>query len=175
MADLKGMKLAIEGRIIGQMIERLGGTPVSLGPPEMHQAAQRGVVDAILLGWVAVGSFKIDEVSRHHLNHVMNGVGAYIYMNKDAYAKLPDKGKAAIDKHSGLAFSKRISEVLEFMNSSQLERVRGLSNHTITQLEPAELERWKAATRPIEQEWIKATPDGEKILAVYRAEYAKVQ
>jgi TRAP-type C4-dicarboxylate transport system substrate-binding protein len=175
MADLKGMKLAIEGRIIGQMIDRLGGTPVALGPPEMHQAAQRGVVDAVLLGWVAVGSFKIDEVSRHHVNHVMNGVGAYIYMNKDAYAKLPDKGKAAIDKHSGLAFSKRISEVLEFMNSSQLERVKGLGNHTITQLEPAELDRWKATTRPIEQEWVKATPDGEKILAVYRAEYAKLQ
>jgi TRAP-type C4-dicarboxylate transport system substrate-binding protein len=175
MDDLKGMKLAIEGRIIGQMIERLGGTPVSLGPPEMHQAAQRGVVDAILLGWVAVGSFKIDEVSRHHLNHVMNGVGAYIYMNKDAYAKLPDKGKAAVDKHSGLAFSKRISDVLEFMNSSQLERVKGLGNHTVTQLAPAELERWKAATKPIEQEWVRATPDGEKILQVYRAEYAKVQ
>ena len=175
LTELKGSKIGIEGRMVGQAIERLGGVPISLGPPEMHQAAQRGVVEAIALGWVAVGSFKIDEVSKYHVNHVLNGVGAYIYMNKESYAALPQKGKDAIDKYSGVAFSHRISQVLEFMNASQLERVKGLSNHTVTQLDPAELERWKAATRPIEQEWIASTPDGAKILSVYRAEYAKVK
>jgi TRAP-type C4-dicarboxylate transport system substrate-binding protein len=175
IAELKGTKIGIEGRMVGTAIERLGGVPISLGPPEMHQAAQRGVVEAVALGWVAVGSFKIDEVSKHHLNHVLNGVGAYIYMNNDAYAKLPQKAQAAIDKHSGIAFSHRISAVLEFMNSSQLERVKGMSNHTVSQLDAAELARWKEITKPIEQEWIKATPDGEKILSVYRAEYAKAE
>ena len=174
LTEIKGSKIGIEGRMLGLAVERLGGVPISLGPPEMHQAAQRGVVEAIALGWVAVGSFKIDEVSKYHLNHVLNGVGAYIYMNKEAYAKLPQKAQAAIDKYSGIAFSHRISAVLEFMNSSQLQRVKGLSNHTVSELDPAELERWKEVTRPIAQEWINSTPDGAKILSVYRAEYAKL-
>jgi TRAP-type C4-dicarboxylate transport system substrate-binding protein len=159
--------------MLGLAVERLGGVPISLGPPEMHQAAQRGVVEAVALGWVAVGSFKIDEVSKHHLNHVLNGVGAYIYMNKESYAALPQKAKDAIDKHSGIAFTRRINPVLSDMNSSQLTRVRGMSSHTVSQLDPAELARWKQVTEPLIQEWITSTPNGAKILEVYRAEYAK--
>jgi TRAP-type C4-dicarboxylate transport system substrate-binding protein len=175
LTQLKGSKIGVEGRMLGLAVERLGGVPISLGPPEMHQAAQRGVVEGLAIGWVAVGSFKIDEVSKYHLNNVLNGVGAYIDMNKDAYAKLPDKAKAAIDKYSGIAFTNRINPVLSDMNSSQLVRVKGLSTHTVSQLTPDELARWKKATEPLIQEWINSTPDGAKILEVYRAEYAKAE
>jgi len=175
LTQMKGSKIGVEGRMLGLAVERLGGVPISLGPPEMHQAAQRGVVEGIALGWVAVGSFKIDEVSKYHLNHVLNGVGAYIVMNKESYAKLPDQAKAAIDKYSGIAFTQRINAVLNDMNASQLVRVKGLANHTVSQLDPAELARWKQATQPLIQEWISATPDGAKILEVYRAEYAKAE
>ena len=175
LTQLKGSKIGVEGRMLGLAMERLGGVPISLGPPEMHQAAQRGVVEGVALGWVAVGSFKIDEVSKYHLNHVLNGVGAYIVMNKDAYAKLPDQAKAAIDKYSGIAFTDRINPVLSDMNSSQLVRVKGMSNHTVSQLDPAELALWKQRTEPLIQEWVSSTPDGAKILEVYRAEYAKAE
>jgi TRAP-type C4-dicarboxylate transport system substrate-binding protein len=175
LTQMKGTKLGVEGRMLGLAVERLGGVPISLGPPEMHQAAQRGVVEGVAIGWVAVGSFKIDEVSRYHLNHVLNGVGAYIVMNKDSYAKLPAQAKAAIDKYSGIAFSHRINAVLNDMNASQLVRVRGMANHTVSQLDGAELARWKQATQPLIQEWINSTPDGAKILDVYRAEYAKAE
>jgi TRAP-type C4-dicarboxylate transport system substrate-binding protein len=173
IAELKGQKISVEARVLGDMLERLGAVPIPLAPPDMHQAAQRGVVDGIAIGWVAVGSFKVDEVTKYHLDVVLNATPAYIYMNKDSYAKLPEAARKAIDKHSGEAFTRRINEVLTFMDTSQLERVSKAPGQTVAKLDPAELARWKEMTRPIEQQWVASTPDGAKVLAAYRAELAK--
>ena len=175
IAELKGQKISVEARVLGQMLEKLGAVPIPLGPPDMHQAAQRGVVDGIALGWVAVGSFKVDEVTKYHIDNVLNATPAYIYMNKDSYAKLPEKARTAIDKHSGDAFTMRINAVLTSMDSSQLERVSKAPGQTVAKLAPAELARWKQITKPIEDEWISATPDGARVLAAYRAELEKLE
>jgi hypothetical protein len=40
-------------------------------------------------------------------------------------------------------------------------------------LDAKELERWVARVTPLIDEWAKATPNGEKILAAFKAEVAK--
>jgi TRAP-type C4-dicarboxylate transport system substrate-binding protein len=175
LADLKGVKLAMEARANAQIIERLGGTPVTMVPPEMYQALQRGVVEGTAIGWMAVGSFKFDEVTSAHLNEVMSTSPAFVFMNRESFAALPEKARAAVDKHSGEAFALRVTKVAGEMEATQIARVAALPNHAMNRLDDAERARWKERTQPLTQEWIDKTPDGAKVLAAYRSELAKLQ
>jgi hypothetical protein len=40
---------------------------------------------------------------------------------------------------------------------------------------PDEAARWRARIAPVVDEWAKRTPDGEIVLAAYRAEIAKIR
>jgi TRAP-type C4-dicarboxylate transport system substrate-binding protein len=95
-------------------------------------------------------------------------------MNKDAYAKLPAKAKAVIDKYSGEAYSARLGKVGDRMDEDGREKTRAHTGHNFTTIDAAELERWKKLFAPVTEEWVRNTPDGEKVLAAYRAEIAKL-
>jgi TRAP-type C4-dicarboxylate transport system substrate-binding protein len=174
MAELAGVKIATTNRVVSQGIQLLGGVPISLMPSELYSAVQRDTVNGVTLSWAAVSVFKVDELTKYELDTPF-GVGpAYYFMNKDAYAKLPDKAKAALDRHSGDPLTARLGKAcFEAGNANKPNLVaRG---HTISELTLDEAERWKARVMPITEEWVKTTPDGPRVLEAYRAEVAKVR
>jgi len=94
-------------------------------------------------------------------------------MNKEAYAKLPDKAKAAVDKHSGRPFSALMGRALDATAALQHDEVAKLPGHPMAHLDAAEAARWTALLNPIADAWVAATPNGAKILAAYKQELAK--
>jgi hypothetical protein len=50
-----------------------------------------------------------------------------------------------------------------------------MAGHTVGELDAAEAARWKQRLTPVTEEWAKATPDGAKVLAAFRAEMANVR
>jgi hypothetical protein len=59
--------------------------------------------------------------------------------------------------------------------SAAVEKVRAMPDHVIKHVPDTELAQWKARVQPIVDEWVKATPNGAKVLAAYRAEIAKIE
>jgi TRAP-type C4-dicarboxylate transport system substrate-binding protein len=175
MEDFKGVKFAVTSRTSGQYLEMLGGVAISMQPSEVYQAMQRGLVGGTALGWPAVPTFKIEEVSKYHLDVFYTVNAGFVFMNKDAYAKLPEKAKAAVDKYSGEAYSARLGKVGDRMDEDGREKTRAHAGHAFTTIDAAELERWKKLFEPVTAEWARTTPDGAKVLAAYRAEIAKLQ
>jgi TRAP-type C4-dicarboxylate transport system substrate-binding protein len=175
MEDFKGLKFAVTSRTSGEYLEMLGGVAINMQPSEVYQAMQRGVVEGTALGWPAVPTFKIEEVSKHHLDVFYTVNPAFVFMNKDAYAKLSGKAKAALDKHSGEAYSRRLGEVTDRMDANGREQTRTHSGQNFTTIDAAELERWKKLFAPVTEEWVKTTPDGAKVLAAFKAEVAKIR
>ena len=53
LADLKGMKISVQGRIAGKTLEALGGTPITLPINEVYAALQRGTIKGSAIGWPA--------------------------------------------------------------------------------------------------------------------------
>jgi TRAP-type C4-dicarboxylate transport system substrate-binding protein len=96
-------------------------------------------------------------------------------MNKATYAKLPDKARAAVDRHSGETFAKRMGAAVEVMEKEGRERVRAMAGHTLAEIDPAEAARWRERIAPVVEEWVKRTPNGAEVLAAYRAEIAKIR
>jgi TRAP-type C4-dicarboxylate transport system substrate-binding protein len=175
LADMKGMKISVEGRVLSQMMPRLGAAPISLQPGELYQSLQRGLVDAVPQGWPSVPTFHLDEVTNFHLEVPLGFNTGYVAINNDSYAKLPPAGKAAIDKFSYKPFVERLIAADDQMQAVGRDATKAMPGQTIAQLDPAEEARWKEAVAPVTEEWVKATPDGAHVLAAFREEVNAVR
>ncbi len=175
LADMKGLKISVEGRVLSTMMPRLGAAPISLQPGELYQSLQRGLVDAVPQGWPSVPTFHLDEVTNFHLEAPLGFNTGYVAMNNETYAKLPQAAHAAIDKLSSAAFVKRLVAADDKMQAVGRDATKAMPGQTIAQLDPAEEARWKAAVEPVTDEWVKATPDGAHVLAAFRDELTAIR
>lgn len=175
LEDLKGMKLSVTNRTAGQVAELLGTAPISLTPADVYQSQQRGVIDGMFQAWTAVQTFKLYEVTNYHLNTPVGQQPAFIFMNKASFAKLPASSQATIDKLSGEPFARRYGKAVDANDMSGLASVKAMAGQNVGDLTPAETARWKERLKPVTDDWVKATPDGAKVLAAFREELANVR
>jgi TRAP-type C4-dicarboxylate transport system substrate-binding protein len=173
MEDLRGMKIATQGIFNSKIMEKFGAAPITLTTTENYQALQRGLVEGVMMGFTGFTQFKLQEVTNHHLVVAFGTPAGFTSMNKEAYERLPERAKAAVDKNSGRPFSARMGAALAATADLQFNQVKAMPDHHFSTLEPNEFERWRRVAVPLIDEWVKATPDGAKILAAYRAEVAR--
>jgi TRAP-type C4-dicarboxylate transport system substrate-binding protein len=173
MEDLRGMKIGTQGTLNSKIMQALGGTPITLTTTENYEALNRNLVDGVQMGFTGFVQFKLQEVTSHHLDVAFGTPAGFTALNKEAYAKLPAKAKAAIDKHSGEPFSARMGRALYNTAELQYNQVRAMPGHSFAKLEPAEFARWKERAKPYVDEWIANTPNGAAIVAAWREELAK--
>jgi TRAP-type C4-dicarboxylate transport system substrate-binding protein len=176
LADMKGLRVAVLSKGGGDIVERLGGAPISTQPSSFYEVLQRRTVDAAVIGWNGLMTFKLTEVSTNHIAFGLDSGGAAVLMNKDAYAKLPAKAKQAIDKNSGFATSQTIGAAWDKLYADAQEAVRKLPGQTIVSLKTEDQQRYmREVAAPLTDEWVKKTPNGAAILAAYRAEAARLR
>ncbi len=166
--DMQGLKFAVASRVLADLVTRLGGAPVTLGPPEFYQAAARGVVDGVFVGWSAVTTFKIDDVTKYHVNTSAGYAPAFMIMNKNAFARLPKVAQDAINKYSGEPYFRRMGEVTDRMDKAGEAITAAKKGQVVTTLSPEQKAKWKKLAEPIVAAWAKRTPDGEKVLTAFR-------
>ncbi|HEY3918941.1 MAG TPA: TRAP transporter substrate-binding protein DctP [Stellaceae bacterium] len=177
LEDAKGLRFATLTKADARMAQLLGGAPLSTNPAEVYGILQHHGADGVIIGWLGLVGFKLDEVTDHHLVAGLGSGGGFILMNKDAYAKLPPAAKAAIDKHSGYAASRdAFGAALDRIYANSEKVVRGLAGQTIATLAPADNAAYqKALVAPLNADWQKTVPNGAAIFAAYRAEAARVR
>ena len=174
LADLQGMKVAVMSKTMAQVIEQLGAAPISMQPSEFYSSIQHGVVNAAGIGWPGMPPFKLPEVVQYHVQASLTGEGNFTLMMKSTYQKLPEKARAAIDKHAGMPFTLLWAKGIQAMDQQGIAMVKA-ANQPITTLAPEEEARWKARAKPVVDAWVASTPDGPKVLAAYRAGIAKIR
>ena len=175
IADFKGLRISTDSRIMAQVITRLGAAPITMPPTDIYQALQRGTIDASGIGWPGILPFKLNEVVHYHLDAAVAAGALFNIMNKDSYAKLPEKGRAVIDKLGGMNFSQMMGRAVDAMNADGLNYTKHMPNQTISELSPQAEAQWRKLMQPVTDEWVKNTPDGAKVLAAYRAEIKTIR
>lgn len=177
LEDARGLRFATLTKADAGMARLLGGAPLSTNPVEVYNILQHHGADGVIIGWLGLVGFKLDEVTDHHLVVGLGSGGGFILMNKDAYAKLPAKAKAAIDKNSGYDTSRDdFGAALDRIYANSEKVVRGLAGQTITTLAPDDVANYqKTLVEPLNDEWKKTVPNGPAIFAAYRAEAARVR
>jgi TRAP-type transport system periplasmic protein len=175
ITDLKGLRMAVFSRSNAREAELLGAAPISMAPNDGYSAVQHGLADGIIVGLSAFGPFKYEEVVNYHLRAPAGQSTAFIFMNKDSYAKLTGKAKAAVDQHAFANLSLRMGKVSDRMEDEVAATVAKIPGHKVYELSPAQLAIMKEKLQPVIADWTKATPNGAAVLAAYRAEIAKLR
>jgi TRAP-type C4-dicarboxylate transport system substrate-binding protein len=174
LEDIQGMKLAVSSRVAADVMVALGASPVTLVTTEFYEGLQRGVADGAVAAWTAVKTFKLDEVTKHHLEVPLGEAPAFVFMNKTAYASLPPHAKKAIDEYSDEALSKILGTNNAAQGREESKVVAAKPGHVVEKLPPPEYAKWKERIAPIIAAWTGQTPDGAKVLAAYREELQKL-
>jgi TRAP-type C4-dicarboxylate transport system substrate-binding protein len=153
LEDMKGLKIRSHGTS-AMTVKALGGTPVAMPMPETYTALQKGVVDGAMYPLEANKGWKLAEV----IDFVtMDYPAAYtttffVVMNKDKWNSLGPAIQKTIEKinkewivKTGKAWDQSDKEGKEYLLK--------LKRQLIT-LSPAESKKWKAAVRPVLNQWV---------------------
>ncbi|MCW8906754.1 MAG: TRAP transporter substrate-binding protein [Sedimenticola sp.] len=159
LADLQNTKVRAPTRTINEALSVIGATPVGMPVPAVSQALSKGVVDGAMLPYEVTLPLKVHQLVKYH-TEIGGDRGVYtamflFAMNKDKYESLPDDLKKVIDNNSGLALAKQIGKAWDEADQPGREAARKRGNQFNT-IEGAELEKWKVATQPVVDNWIKA-------------------
>ncbi|MCR9126836.1 MAG: TRAP transporter substrate-binding protein [Rhodobacteraceae bacterium] len=155
-SDLQGMKIRGGSRMVNQLLEIVGATPVGLPVTAIPEALSKGVIDGTTIPWEVTTALKVPELVGNHTE--FEGTAIYnltfvLAMNKDRYNSLPDDLKQVIDDNSGLAFS-------VFAGGTQADadgpaRALAVANgNNIVTISAAEAMEWETLAKPVYDNWI---------------------
>ncbi len=180
-ADLQGMKIRGGSRLVNQLLELVGATPVGMPVPAVSEALSKGVLDGTTIPWEVTTSLKVPELVKNHTE--FEGPALYnltfvLAMNNDTYAGLPDDLKAVIDQNSGLDFSIFAGGTQSDADGPARQIAVDLGNNIITIAE-ADTGEWRDLVTPIYESWVEDMKgkgiDGQALIDEARALMAEYE
>lgn len=154
--DLNGMKIRGGSRMVNQLLEILGATPIGMPVTAIPEGLSKGVLDGTTIPWEVTGALKVPELVHNHTE--FEGPAIYdltfvMAMNKAKYESLPDDLKKVIDDNSGLEFSIFAGGVMQDMDAPGRQAAVDLGNNIIV-ISEAEAAEWQTLAKPIYETWI---------------------
>ncbi len=158
-ADLQGMKIRGGSRLVNELLELSGATPVGMPVPAIPEGLSKGVIDGTTIPWEVTTALKIPELVEFHTE--FEGPALYnltfvLAMNKEAYEGLADDLKAVIDDNSGLNFSIFAGGTQADADGPAREFAVENGNEIITVTDTTE---WATLVRPIYDTWVAGLAD----------------
>ena len=98
LADLKGKKIRVYSTTLGDFVEGVGGTSVTVPFAEVIPALEKGVVDCGITGTMSAYKAKWHQVATHAYTLRVGWGLAFGAMNMDKYNSLSDNQKAILEK-----------------------------------------------------------------------------
>jgi len=155
-SDLRGMKIRGGGRLVNQLLELLGATPVGMPVPAVPEALSSGVIDGTTIPWEVTSALKVPELVHNHTE--FEGPALYdltfvLAMNKDVYESMPYDLRAIIDANSGLEFSVFAGGVMQDYDAPARQIAEDMGNNIVT-ISAADAAEWRALAEPVYTSWI---------------------
>lgn len=175
LGDMRGLRIRASGPISAAVASALGATPVGLPAPSVAENISRGVLDGTFLDWALLKVFRIIDATPYHFEYPLGGTISLIVMNKDVWAALPDKAKAAFDKYGPEDFAARWGNVIKAQDKAVAEQAKADTGQTIVDPDKAEVDRWTKALTPVVSEWSGKSPENKALLEVFQQALASVR
>ncbi len=159
LEDMKGMKMTARPGYTSLLVERLGGVPVSMAPPEAYQAAERGVVDTICFNWDGTLVFKYYEVTKYRTDTPVSLYSDPLAcsMSWDTWNKLPPEVQKVIDELSGMPQSTTAGQAFDKSSEEVRNKIREIDakvgNPDVYMVPDDEFQRWVQAVIPLYDKW----------------------
>lgn len=166
---MAGRKVTAQNPTMQAAVEELGGVALNLPIPDWYPALDRGTIDGAIVTFTAVPAFRLNEVMREFVDVQLGGNPAMFVMNPAKYDALSDAAKAAIDRHSGQAFSGGIGTFLDTVNE-KAKGIAGANGNRVRTLGEDDVSVWQARLSPLTDTWLAGDPDRVAIREAYLAE-----
>jgi len=168
--DLKGLKIRMPG-LGGEVMRRLGATPVSLPPGELFTALQSGVIDATeFLGpWSdrAMGFHKVTKRYYAPGFHEPNGTGEALF-NREAMDALPEDLRAIALEACRSENAAALAES-EWQNAGNLARLQEEDGVEIRLYPDDVMAELRTTAKAVLEEFASKDPLSGKIYASFAA------
>ncbi|MDH3266433.1 MAG: TRAP transporter substrate-binding protein [Gammaproteobacteria bacterium] len=170
VADLKGLKMRIPG-LGGEVLNRAGGTPVTLPGAEIFTSLQTGAIDAT--EWVGAYNdvaFGLHKAARYYYYPGWQepGAGLELLVNAEAWASLPQDLQAIVDLACQAITTDMVAEYTRG-NALSLQQLQADSNVDVRPFPDDVLRLLKRHTRDIVNELSASDPAWKKIADSYYA------
>lgn len=155
--DLEGMKIRGGSRLVNQLLELTGATPVGMPVPAVAESLSKGVIDGTTIPWEVTGAIRIPELVENHTE--FEGPALYnltfvLAMNSDAYNALPADLQQIIDDNSGLEFSVFAGGTQAEADGPAREVAVEMGNNIITVDAATAESEWLPVVQPIYESWV---------------------
>jgi TRAP-type C4-dicarboxylate transport system substrate-binding protein len=177
--EMRDLRLHVQTRFTVQAVHWLGAIAVPMPSAQLPLAISQHVVDGGIDPWDMVPTFKLNDLLKTHTEFSDSSLSTTTFvlaMNKAAYDKLPRELKTVIDNNSGQPAASVAGAMWDVQAAAVVDMVGGRGD-PITTLLPEAVARWRKATEPVIEAWLKDMKehkvDGGKLLANVRALQAK--
>ncbi|MBN2186484.1 MAG: TRAP transporter substrate-binding protein [Dehalococcoidia bacterium] len=161
LEDIKGLKLRAGGGPATEALKMMGAVPVTMGMADTYLNLQKGVIDGMLVPWLAMDTFKIYEVVKYYTYLPFSCMNAARVMNLNTWNKISAKDQEAILAAGGGVTGSRFWSKNQFdsIEGTTREYIKNKSGYDMIEYTPseAEMKRWVDATRPIWDKWVSDT------------------
>jgi TRAP-type C4-dicarboxylate transport system substrate-binding protein len=177
--EMRDLRLHVQTRFAVQAVHWLGAIAVPMPSAQLPLAISQHVIDGGIDPWDMVPTFKLNDLLKTHTEFSDSSLSTTTFvlaMNKAAYDKLPRELKTVIDNNSGQPAATTAGAMWDVQAAAVVDMV-GSRGDPITTLLPEAVARWRKATEPVIDAWLKDMKDhkvdGAKLLANARALQAK--
>ena len=164
---LNGRKIRVFGKESGQMIELLGGTPVTVAFAELYTALQRGTIDGAVTGMLGAKASKIYEVVKHNTWWNWSYALEFIMVNEEAMTRLPEDIRQIVREEAGAA-NVKVQALQDRLPAEVLVESLETYGITSTGLSKETIAEFRKITKPVTTDWLETTKElGKSAYAIY--------
>ena len=176
LEDLRGLKLRSPTRLAGEALSALGANGIPMPIPQLAESLAQRVLDGCVIPWEVVPAVKVHELLKFHTeipgSPTLYTTTFILAMNKPKYESLPADLKKIMDANSGQMLAAMAGKMWDDQAKVVEEMVRKRGNN-ISEISQEEAARWRKATEPVIDAWIKQAKDrgldGTKLVETARA------
>jgi TRAP-type C4-dicarboxylate transport system substrate-binding protein len=167
--DLKGQKIIAQG-MWADIVNSVGGSAVSLFPPDWYTSLDRGVASGMFIDLGALYEMKVYTLLPNHTDfpHGMSLQLGMIVMNLDKWNSLSPDIQKAIDGVSG-AMETKIAQMTVDVNKQYKANMEKEGGHNFIMLTDKEAKEWFDVASPEHEKYLeKAEARGLPAKAIYK-------
>ncbi|MGI6071446.1 MAG: TRAP transporter substrate-binding protein [Lachnospiraceae bacterium] len=159
---------------ITDLMKAMGGSPTVMGPGDMFDAIQKGVISGFVFEPAGITNFSLQDAAKmYYTDYPMYNATFALVMNWDKWNSLPEELQQVIEEKSGRAGSILAAQDFQDAADASKKTIEDAGN-TWVELTEDQIKVFKEAAEPINQSWIDKYTTADFDYAAYAARAAEL-
>jgi TRAP-type C4-dicarboxylate transport system substrate-binding protein len=153
LEDLKGVRVRFPTQAMRDLMTAYGAVPVGVPTAQIYEVLEKVTVDGAAVGWDALISLRIGELTRQHVDLPIFTLAFCMCMSKQTFDRLPAQLQKVMTDNSGVQESARVGASYDRAGKAGYDLV-AKQGHSI--IKPQDEAQWRKAAQPVIEAHLKA-------------------